>query len=141
MSHNSFTSVSVNGEGTRFNETNKKDRESTFVFTDERLKKHPGLKRRLAEDFNAFVGQRLEQEEAKDLLDKLTSLKSIGYSVEVKKLPTKEEMAREEGYDEGYDAGYKAARKDVKTIAAVVVPAIGVILTSVLLGGRANRMY
>lgn len=131
-----FNSVKIDGNGVHVNERTK-SREETFVFTDERFKKFPHLKPQLAKEFDTFVGQRLEQEEAKELVDKLTSLRSIGYEVEIRSLPTPEEEAKKEGYEEGY----AAARRDLKKIATAALPLVGAVIAGILFRGRNNSMY
>lgn len=106
----------------------------TFVFTDEYLKNHPEMKREFAVRLQALVVAAKAKERAAELLHQLQELETIGFKVELTRLPSPEEeqaTAVKEARDAGYAAGKASIKRDLKKVAPV---AISVALYAAILG-------
>lgn len=104
---------------------------TSFVFSDPRFEANPEIKKQLAAETQHRLGELIEQKEANILFLQLQKLNSIGYDVQIKKLPTMvEEMkeaveaAKKEGVAEGEA---RIMRKIGDVVPAVAMAAVTVL--------------
>lgn len=102
----------------------EKKTNTSFVFSDPRFEEYPEIKRQLAAETQHRLGELIEQKEADILFLQLQKLNSIGYDVQIKKLPTESEkmnIAVEEARERGFEQGQRSIMRKVEKVAPVAI--------------------